>query len=597
MYIKNKKFKIFVGYMILASIILIVVTKFSLFDNIDKIEKDNYKEQSLENIKILNALIDNKKNSTLNLALAVSNFTSIKEAIKQNNYYNLHLELLDFISTLDNYSNYKDVNIQIINKNGLSKYRSWTEKTNDSLVNIRYDLQEMLKSPKIMNTISVGRFTISFKSMVPIFENNKFIGVVEIITNFNSIIKYLEEIGIEPIILVDKKFQNQFYEKDKKTFIDGYFVANKLPAFEYLNFIKNEKIETFLNLPSTYVLKNPYIASVHEEYDNNGDIIATFLLFQKIDDIKFSSIEPLKRLSTLIVLAIVFTTICLILFWNFYIKRTQKEKTNRVLRLYNAKLKSRVKLEIEENRKKDMILANQTKHAAIGEMLGNIAHQWKQPLSAISTATSGLQVKYNYNLLTKNEFLELTNGVLHNTKYLSDTINDFRDFFRKDKTKVEFNPSTLVIDSYNILKSLYLSNNIQIKFELDEALIYVGYKNELSQVLLNLFSNAKDALILQENLEKKVVYVKLYSSNDFIIFEFHDNAGGVPEAINEKIFEPYFTTKHQAQGTGIGLYMSKEIIIKHFDGQIYNENEEYIFENNKYFGANFIVKLPIYHFN
>ena len=585
---EKNKFNIIIASLVVACFILLIVSEIFLFTKIEDIQQNQYKAKAQENNNLLTTLIDNKKNATLTLAIAISQFEIIQNALEQNNYNHINLDA--FSSQLKTHSDYKNIWIQIINKEGISKYRSWTDKRNDSLINIREDLRVMLKNPQIMSTISVGIYDMTFKSMVPLFKDDVFLGVVEVITHFNSITKHLQNDGIMPVILVNKKYKSQFVKPLTNLFIDDYYVANLDIPQEILDFVRTHKAETFWD-KSNYMIRHPYYISFHKEFESQGDTMATFLLFQKLDSVKSSQIDSFKNLSQLIIVAIFSISIIVILFFYFYLKRKEEARTHQILQKYNEELEEKIKFEIESNRKKDMLLANQSKLVALGEMLGNIAHQWRQPLSAISTATSGLQIKYEYDMLSKEEFLELTQGIVNNTKYLSDTIEDFRDFFKKDKEKDKFNIATVIKNSYNIIKALYNINTIKIVFELDERIEYYGFKTELSQVFLNLFNNAKDAL-LQNKIQKKIVYIKLYSNSESIFIEFHDNAGGVKDEINSKIFDPYFTTKHQTQGTGIGLFMSNEIITKHFKGEIYNENATFTIDNESYLGANFIIKLP-----
>lgn len=458
---------------------LLIISEIFLFTKIEDIQKNQYKAKALENNNLLTTLIDNKKNATLTLAIAISQFEIIQKALEQNDYS--HINLNTFSSQLAQNSDYKNIWVQVINKEGISKYRSWIDKKDDSLVNIREDLRIMLKKPHIMSSISVGLFDMTFKSMVPLFKNDKFIGIVEVVSHFNSITKHLQRDGIMPLILVNKKYTPQLIKPLTNLFIDEYYVANLDIPQEIVTFVQTHKAETFWD-KSNYMIKSPYFISFHKEYESQGDTMATFLLFQKIDDVKSAEIDSFKNLSQLIIVAIFSVSIIIVLFFYFYLKRKEESRTHAILQKYNQELEDKITQEIEKNRKKDMTLANQSKLVALGEMLGNIAHQWRQPLSAISTATSGLQIKYEYNMLSKDEFMEMTNGIVNNTKYLSDTIEDFRDFFKKNKEKDTFNVASVIKSSYNIIKALYNINNIRIVFNLDENIKYTGYKTELSQV-------------------------------------------------------------------------------------------------------------------
>ncbi|MFA7083134.1 MAG: HAMP domain-containing sensor histidine kinase [Arcobacteraceae bacterium] len=587
---EKNKFNFIIAALIIICFALLIISEIFLFTKIEDIQKNQYKSKALENSNFLTTLIENKQNATLSLALSISQFDSIKNSLIFEQYENINLT--DFSALLTKHSDYKNVWIQVIDRNGISKYRSWSPKKEDYLLDIRKDLKDIFDQPRVLSSISVGIFDISFKSMVPIFHKEKFVGVVEVITHFNSITKRLQKENIAPVVMVNKKYKSQLFKAQSSQFIGDYFISNTDIPQDILDFIASHNIETLWNQKAAYMIVKPYYISFYKKNDSNGDTMTTFLLFQKLEDVKSVQIDSFKNLSQLIIVAIFSISIIIVLFFYFYLKRKEESRTHIIMQKNNEELEKKIKQEIEKNRRKDMLLANQSKLVALGEMLGNIAHQWRQPLSAISTAASGLQIKYEYGMLNKEEFMDLSSGIINNTKYLSDTIEDFRDFFKREKEKNSFNVSLVLKNSYNIIKALYHTNNIQIKFDLDEELTYLGYKTELSQVFLNLFNNAKDAL-LQHPIEKMIVYIKLYKTKEFVFIEFHDNAGGVSDEINSKIFDPYFTTKHQTQGTGIGLYMSNEIIVKHFKGEIYNENATFCLDNEFYMGANFIIKLPV----
>ncbi|WP_200415466.1 sensor histidine kinase [Arcobacter sp. FWKO B] len=253
----------------------------------------------------------------------------------------------------------------------------------------------------------------------------------------------------------------------------------------------------------------------------------------------------------------------------------------------NLNLENRVLEEVEKNRQKDILLQQQTRLAAIGEMIGNIAHQWRQPLSAITAVISGLKLKEEYKILGETDIKEANDSIMKNAQFLSTTIENFRNFFKKDISKREFLVSEAINDTLSIVKASYENHFINVKFDMDEKVSYFGSDSLLSQVLLNLLSNAKDAL-LQNNITTKIVTISLYEDNLNIYISIKDNAGGVLDNIKDKIFDPYFTTKHQSQGTGLGLYMSNQIVQNHFNGTLTVSNIED--EDGK--GALFIITIP-----
>lgn len=245
------------------------------------------------------------------------------------------------------------------------------------------------------------------------------------------------------------------------------------------------------------------------------------------------------------------------------------------------------KIAQEQLHQRDILLQQQTRLAAIGEMMANIAHQWRQPLSAITSSISGLKLKQEYGLLEDKDISEVNDHILKNADFLSKTIDNFRNFFKKDQIKRKFFIADSINETVNIIKASYDNHFIQLDKDVDESIYYFGSDNMLSQVVLNLLSNSKDALV-HNNIYDKHVMISLSIKNNNIRIEVKDNGGGIKEEIQEKIFDPYFTTKHQHQGTGLGLYMSNQIIQNHFNGQITVQNITTEFG----MGACFVIEFP-----
>ncbi|MEA2099423.1 MAG: hybrid sensor histidine kinase/response regulator [Campylobacterota bacterium] len=226
----------------------------------------------------------------------------------------------------------------------------------------------------------------------------------------------------------------------------------------------------------------------------------------------------------------------------------------------NECLDKKVKYEIEKNHKKDLLMQEQTKLAAIGEMVGSIAHQWRQPLNALSINIQNLEDDFQDGLIDKlfvDEFMEKNRKIID---FMSSTIDDFRNFFRIDKEKIDFSILESVNDVISIQNAVIRSYNITIDI-IGEDFNINGYKNEFSQVIMNLINNAKDALVEKKIKDKKIV-IKIETRK----IKIEDNAGGIDEKIINRVFEPYFTTKEQGKGTGMGLYMSKMIIENNMGG-------------------------------
>lgn len=242
--------------------------------------------------------------------------------------------------------------------------------------------------------------------------------------------------------------------------------------------------------------------------------------------------------------------------------------------------------------KKEKLLLQQSKMASMGEMLQNIAHQWRQPLSIISTASTGLLVKKELNIKTTIEDdIKTLNTINDSTQYLSETITAFSDFFNPNKAKTLFHIRDVYQKTLNIVLSKFKNLNIEIVENIEDITI-TNLDNELIQVLMNLLNNAKDAL---ENNQKtsRLIFVSISKTEKNIIIKVKDNAGGIPSSIIEKIFEPYFSTKHKSQGIGIGLYMCQEIITKHMNGTLTVSNKSFTYKDIQYKGAEFKIVFPL----
>jgi len=238
------------------------------------------------------------------------------------------------------------------------------------------------------------------------------------------------------------------------------------------------------------------------------------------------------------------------------------------------------------------LIESQSKLASMGEMIGNIAHQWRQPLSVISTLASGAKFKSEYKLLDEKEFREDMDSITKQTQYLSKTIDDFRDFIKNKNTKEDINISTLVEKTTSILKSALKNNNITVIEKIEADLNIKGFENQLIQALINIINNSKDAL--KENIpdsEERLIFITTQKGKNHLVLSIKDNAGGIKKEILDKVFDPYFTTKHKSIGTGIGLSMTHQIITKHHNATIEALNTSYTYNNDEVTGACFKISF------
>jgi len=293
-------------------------------------------------------------------------------------------------------------------------------------------------------------------------------------------------------------------------------------------------------------------------------------------------VNTLKGLDNIYKLALLFSIvifIIMILFSYIDFKREkEKDMALKHVENVNKNLEERIKQAVEENRQKDQAMFQQSRLAQMGEMISMIAHQWRQPLSAISSTASAISLKAELNKLDNDKAMELSEKICNFSLHLSSTIDDFRNFFKSNKDKNLINYSQIVEAVLDIIEISLRNKNIKLIKELKCDENFNSYENELKQVILNLIKNAEDAL-----MEKRVKnpYIKISTfkkGNDFVL-EVSDNAGGVPKEIIDKIFDPYFSTKTKRDGMGLGLYMSKIIIEEHCNGkmEVYNDKMGAVF--------------------
>lgn len=229
-------------------------------------------------------------------------------------------------------------------------------------------------------------------------------------------------------------------------------------------------------------------------------------------------------------------------------------------------------LDLSEVKKNEKILLEQSKLAAMGEMVSIIAHQWRQPLAAIASIITRLKLKYNLkniDLDTYDEKLTQINNYIH---YMSNTIDHFRDFLREDSKKDVVKLDQIVDDTYALIKDSFDRKGIHVTINSTKSLSNISlYKNDLIQVILNLLNNAKDAFLLNNILNPQIT-ITISQIDSFQIIEIEDNAGGIELNVIDKIFNPYFSTKEKMNGTGLGLYICKMIVEKYLDGEISVKN-------------------------
>lgn len=451
------------------------------------------------------------------------------------------------------------------------------EKSKESFLTWYYPKPDNLKNPDFKKIgfnihfepydwfIGTGEYFVDF-------EENMKKEVLEYISklrtnenNYFFILDYNNQTLFQKIdYLVTKSFQKIELEREIELFNKIVNAAQKNENFISYNykFTDNDNSQ----------IKTSYV----KELKNWNWIIAKGFYHEYLNKIIEQKTQQLnnkfhKKVINLISMAIVLTII--LLFISVYISKILEKKF--------LGYKKEIDKYIKENTQQQHILSQQSKMAAMGEMLGNIAHQWRQPLSVITTVATGMKLQKEFNTLDDKTFNESIENITNSAQYLSNTIDDFRNFFKTDKEENYFNISNTFEKVFKLIKISFKNHEIKFIKKIDNFEIF-GLENEFIQALINILNNSKDALIEKPN--PRLIFINAYKNENKIIIKIKDNAGGIDEKIIDKVCEPYFTTKHQSQGTGIGLFMTEEIIVKHMKGILDIKNVEIVYKDSRYKG-------------
>ncbi len=401
---------------------------------------------------------------------------------------------------------------------------------------------------------------------------------------------------------------NRIYSKNKYIFIQDYVgntlshsnkkiintnrwnFKNKAGVFlvqEVVRIAKEEK-EGFFTYIASYKpeTKKPALkTSFVKGFDKWQWVVGTGFYHDDVSkDIKeieeYSEKQKKKDIINILILSSIITIF--VLLFSFYISHLLKKMF--------LEHKEELVKHTQEARKKDFILAQQSKIVAIGEIIQNISHQWRQPLSAISTISSGLVLKKQYDILEDKEFDESMEKISFYTQYLSQTIDDFRNYFAANEDIKFFNLRDTINKCAKLLEVQLNENDIKIINNVEDFTI-LSRENMLIQVFLNFISNSKDEFIKKENKDR-FIFIDFEKREENFSILVKDNAGGILSENLDKIFSMYFSTKTKKEGSRIGLHMVKEII-KGLNGEIKARNEEFIYKGKNYKGAVFEIILPL----
>jgi len=245
---------------------------------------------------------------------------------------------------------------------------------------------------------------------------------------------------------------------------------------------------------------------------------------------------------------------------------------NEELDIYKNKLEIKVEEEILKRKEKEAMILHQSKLAAMGEMMDAVAHQWKQPINIIHMHIDMLGYDFEDNMVNEAYVKKLQDDVFRNIQHMTNTLNEFRTFFRPNKNPEEFYVQDMVNKVLLLVKDEFIKNTIKINVIVENNYKLLGIENEFKHLILNIINNSKDAFV-ENKTKNRQIDIEIVSNDTEKIINISDNAGGIPEHLLENIFNANITTKEEGKGTGIGLYMSKQIAIKN-SGSLSVENVE-----------------------
>ena len=410
---------------------------------------------------------------------------------------------------------------------------------------------------------------------IPVFFKKKKEGILIINICMKSFLNQISNLALYNIYLIDK---------------DGHFIMHPQKKYNWSKYLKtdytlkNHFTQTYKEILNSdeYIGERAYSKSIGLENGENIKMIFEPKHYKLQEEVKKKIYEMVFVMFFMILLSIPVAYIFSSKFGslkekvdklNDSLELIVDEKTKKLHKL-NETLEQRIEEEVNKNIEKEKQLLYQNRLAKMGEMISMIAHQWRQPLAAISSTVGAMKLDVMMGNYEKDFFEKSLSKITDYTQHLSSTIDDFRGFFKEQKEQDDITLEEVVDSSLRILSQELIGNNIELLKEYKCQKRLTTYSNELKQVVLNLIKNAEDVLI-ERNIENPTIYIKTYLQEDEnrYILEVHDNAGGVPENIMNDIFMPYFSTKKSKDGTGLGLYMSKTIIEDHCNGKLSVKND------------------------
>jgi len=418
----------------------------------------------------------------------------------------------------------------------------------------------------------VSSYMVDHLDQVDIYDENKNMLFTQYISSHKNDIKELLDIKVYDKLIKDKFSHLSFREKNrhivgyfpidlpqtKKTLMYSKSVGVLLLVFDISNQYKNMQENIYYTLMSNILVMLFMILSF--------SILGYIFIFRRLTLLHRATMKLSSGDTNVHVDA------CM----NDELTDVIKTFNNMAIEMatYKNTMEEKIQHALEEHHQQNKIMIQQSKLASMGEMIGNIAHQWRQPLNALGLINQKIAILSKRGKLSDDMIQTNTSNANELIFSMSNTIDDFRDFFKPDKQAETFDIAEVVNASIKLLDSSLEDSHIKLYIDISQGECKIfGYKNEFIQVVVNIINNAKDAL-KEKSTGSRDIFINSVNENGIVTFNISDNAGGIPEDIINRIFEPYYTTKEEGKGTGIGLYMSKTIIEDNMNGNISAYNTE-----------------------
>jgi signal transduction histidine kinase len=474
-------------------------------------------------------------------------------------------------------------------------------KFGDSLWGVRPSLREVHNTRKVVRGFEEGRIFNGFRNIYPIFQGEEYIGSVEVSFSFQSIrSQAMELLPYHYKFMISNSTANIVWKSSKN---NNYSPSDLSDSF-YYDSEANKRcdhpkhndelahtishINKELNISIQQDLNEFKRFAKYIEHDDSFFTVsfipissvahkdsAYFIAYEVDNHFIRKEFSDMKRRIGIFTVALL---VSLTLIYLVILKELE-------LRALNRSLEIRIADEIKSSRQKDKVIIQQSKLSAMAEMINSIAHQWRQPLNRISLEVINIEEDFLYDELSEESLMRYSEGINQNVQYLSKTIDDFRDFYRPREGGDVASIVDLIESVVNIIDGEFKSKQISLNFnnQLSEPFT-VDHAKDFKQVLVNIITNSIDSIESVDRGEGEID-ILLESSNSDIKLTIHDNGKGIEKEIADRVFEPYFTTKFENQGTGMGLYISKITIETNMGGHIY-------FKHGKEVGTECIIKLP-----